>query len=222
MVKMGGVWNGRNDWVDEDTAPIPPAWLLLLSIITLITLITLITRFGILCGTPKKNYAAKAPLPLRERVRLKNLLHFGPDFSFRDKVASAGLFWFALFLLVVNLIVTAWNFISPETWTRNWWSHYWIVFGLVLPFVVAVVTFVWFTIGGTRDIIDLFASLQTMRRDSADDGRVEISGKDLEDAQALEGVPTAANCDTPVEEATAMAAVSPAPAAITPASAGQR
>lgn len=149
--------------------------------------------------------ATKAPVPLRERMRLKNLLHFGPDFTFRDKVASAGLFWFALGLLAVNLIVTAWNFIAPETWTLNWWSHYWIVFGLVLPFVVAVVTFVWFTIGGTRDIIDLFASLRTMRRDAADDGRVESAadkGGEFEVQRGFEVVPTAADCDTPLVEET--------------------
>jgi SSS family solute:Na+ symporter len=156
----------------------------------------------------------KAPVPLRERFRLRNLLHFGPDFTFRDKLASAGLFWFALSLLAVNLVVTAWNFIAPEMWTLNWWSHYWIVFGLALPFVVAVVTFVWFTIGGTRDIVDLFASLRTMRRDAADDGRVEEvdKGDGFEVVRGFEVGPTA-NCDPPVETA---------PPVVTPAAAGPR
>jgi SSS family solute:Na+ symporter len=119
--------------------------------------------------------AAKAPVPLRERMRLRNLLHFGPDFSVADKVAAAGLFWFAMFLLSVNLVVTVWNLVWPDVWTHNWWSHYWMIFGLALPFAVAVVTLVWFTIGGTRDIVDLFAALRTLRRDAADDGRVNDS-----------------------------------------------
>jgi SSS family solute:Na+ symporter len=142
---------------------------------------------------PEGADAAKAPMPLRERVRLKNLLHFGPDFTFRDKLASAGLFWFALFLLAVNLIVTAWNLALPNAWTLKWWSHYWMVFGLALPFVVAVVTLVWFTIGGSRDIVDLFSALRTLRRDAADDGRVEEVDKPhaIEvESLACDGVPT--------------------------------
>jgi SSS family solute:Na+ symporter len=140
--------------------------------------------------------AAKAPVPLRERMRLKNLLHFGPDFSPGDKFAAAGLFWFAIFLLGVNVVVTVWNLLWPDVWTHNWWSHYWLIFGLALPFAVAIVTLVWFTIGGSRDIVGLFAALRTLRRDTADDGRVEEADKPhgLEvESLGCDGVPSAAS-----------------------------
>jgi SSS family solute:Na+ symporter len=156
--------------------------------------------------------AAKAPVPLRERMRLKNLLHFGPDFSAGDKFASAGLFWFAMFLLAVNIIVTVWNLAWPDAWTHNWWSHYWLIFGLGLPFLVAVVTLVWFTIGGTRDIVGLFAALRTLHRDAADDGRVQES--DAAHGLEVESL----GCDGELAGPTRAAAAAATPAA----AAGQR
>ena len=150
---------------------------------------------------------AKAPVPLRERMRLRNLLHFGPDFSPGDKFASAGLFWFAIFLLGVNIVVTVWNLVWPDVWTHDWWSHYWMIFGLGLPFLVAVVTLAWFTVGGTRDIVELFAALRTMRRDATDDGRVEQS----EQPRALELEPE--GCDGELESPSRVVAPAPAAAA---------
>jgi SSS family solute:Na+ symporter len=115
---------------------------------------------------------AKAPVPPGERV--KNILKFGPEFTWRDKLASAGIFWFAMFLLAVNLVVTFWNLVVTR-WPITWWSHYWMVFSVALPFVVAVGTLVWFGIGGTRDILSFFAALRTMKRDATDDGHVKPS-----------------------------------------------
>jgi len=42
----------------------------------------------------------------------------------------------------------------------------------VLPFVIALLTLVWFTIGGVRDMRDFFSALKTTTRDASDDGRV--------------------------------------------------
>jgi SSS family solute:Na+ symporter len=118
----------------------------------------------------------KKPLNLRERLRMKNILQFSSEFSFADKVASAGIFWFAIFLLLVNIVVTVWNLGFGE-WPVRWWSHYWLIFSIALPFVVAVFTLIWFGIGGTRDIIAFFAALRTLQRDATDDGRVKDADK---------------------------------------------
>jgi SSS family solute:Na+ symporter len=124
---------------------------------------------------------ARPPLPWHKRIRPSNLIGYDENFTFRDKLAAGGIFWFAMFLVAVNLIVTAWN-LGFHWWPVSWWSHYWLVFGVVLPFVVAVGTLVWFGIGGTKDIIDLFASLRTMKRDARDDGRVPEPVQDPEAA----------------------------------------
>jgi SSS family solute:Na+ symporter len=119
---------------------------------------------------------ATRPLTLRERFRLRNVLGFDANFTFTDKLVAGGIFWFAMFLLGVNLIVTVWN-LAVGRWPVEWWSGYWLIFSVALPFIVAVGTLVWFGIGGTRDIFAFFAALRTMKRDAPDDGRVKESDK---------------------------------------------
>jgi SSS family solute:Na+ symporter len=114
---------------------------------------------------------AKPPKRWRDRFSLQNLLGYDENFTFRDKLAAGGVFWFATVLLGVNVVVTTWN-LAIYRWPVAWWSNYWMFFGVVLPFIVAVGTLVWFGIGGTKDILEFFRALRTMTRDATDDGRV--------------------------------------------------
>jgi hypothetical protein len=66
---------------------------------------------------------------------------------------------------------------------------------------------VWFTIGGTRDIVGLFDALRTLRRDAADDGRVEDSG--IADGFDVEPV----GCDGELAGSARVVAPTPAAAA---------
>jgi len=147
-----------------------------------VSLATCRTRFDLDRMLHRGKYAAlaedvaKAPLPLRERFKLRNILQFGPEFTLGDKLASAGIFWFAMFLLAVNIAVTLWNLVFYH-WPLEWWSHYWMVFSIALPFIVAVGTLIWFGIGGTRDIFAFFAALRILKRDVTDDGRVKDADK---------------------------------------------
>lgn len=120
--------------------------------------------------------APKRLIPLRERFRLKNILQFDENFTFTDKLVSGGIFWWAMFLLVVNVVVSIWNLVF-FSWPITWWSKYWLVAGVGFPFVIALGTLVWFGIGGVKDIIVFFATLRTIARDASDDGRVAAPGQ---------------------------------------------
>jgi SSS family solute:Na+ symporter len=113
----------------------------------------------------------KPPTSLRERLRLQNLLQFDSNFTLTDKLAAGGIFAWAMLLLSINIVVSVWNLMFHQ-WPITWWSRYWLVCGVGLPFLIAVGTLVWFGIGCTRDIFSFFAALRTMKRDEADDGRV--------------------------------------------------
>jgi SSS family solute:Na+ symporter len=113
----------------------------------------------------------KPPTSLRERLRLHNLLQFDSNFTLADKLASGGIFAWALLLLGINLVVSVWN-LAFHQWPITWWSRYWLVCGVGLPFLIAVGTLVWFGVGCTRDLFAFFAALRTMTRDVTDDGRV--------------------------------------------------
>ena len=111
------------------------------------------------------------PLPLRERFRVKNILQFDANFTFTDKLVSGGIFWWAMFLLVVNVVVSAWNLFIYD-WPISWWSKYWLVAGVGVPFAIALATLIWFGIGGVKDIFAFFHALRTMDRDVNDNGTV--------------------------------------------------
>jgi SSS family solute:Na+ symporter len=111
------------------------------------------------------------PLPLRERFRVKNILQFDVNFTFSDKLVSGGIFWWAMFLLVVNVVVSVWNLFVYD-WPISWWSKYWLVAGVGVPFVIALATLVWFGVGGIKDIFIFFHDLRTMDRDVHDNGTV--------------------------------------------------
>ncbi len=55
---------------------------------------------------PVLNYARPS---LRDRFRVRNILQFDANFTFSDKLVSGGIFWWAMFLLVVNVVVSGWN-----------------------------------------------------------------------------------------------------------------
>ncbi|MBN2641037.1 MAG: hypothetical protein JXR78_05255 [Victivallales bacterium] len=69
-----------------------------------------------------------------------------------------------LVLLTLNLFVKRW---SPDGWF-NWWKYY----TLPLSLLVCVITSIWFTIGGSRDLLELFRSLKNVKRDDSDNGCV--------------------------------------------------
>ncbi len=111
------------------------------------------------------------PLNLRQRFTFQNIFRFDQNFTRADKLVAGGVFWWSMLLLIVNVIVTIWN-LAFRRWPIRWWADYWLVVGIALPFVIALLTLVWFTIGGVRDMRDFFAALKTRTRDASDDGRV--------------------------------------------------
>ncbi len=65
-------------------------------------------------------------------------------------------------------------------WPEKWWAIHFGITQLIVPFVVAVISTVWFTWGGTRDLRRLFQRLAAKHDDFSDDGMVR---KDKEEAK---------------------------------------
>lgn len=51
------------------------------------------------------------------------------------------------------------------------WASWWLVV-IIIYFVVGAITFIWYFIGGVRDIRNLFQGLKTLKRNEFDDGTV--------------------------------------------------
>ena len=72
---------------------------------------------------------------------------------------------FGLFFLIVtcNLFYT---------WPSHWWGNFYLIRYLLVSMVLAVITTVWFFIGGTRDLRRMFRDLRARQSDDLDNGLV--------------------------------------------------
>jgi SSS family solute:Na+ symporter len=85
--------------------------------------------------------------------------------------------WFFVFI-----IVSIWCVFRP--WQLETWGHYWYYYTILLPLVIGVITTVWFTWGGVRDLRRLFVSLRTVKRSEFDDGMV-VGHRNLDEEEEL-------------------------------------
>ena len=106
----------------------------------------------------------------RRRFSWGKLIGFDENFTRGDKWIVGGLFWWSMLWFFVFLIGTVWNLIRP--WSNQTWSDYWHYTNVILPFLIGIMTTVWFTIGGVRDLKVFFRRLREERVDDRDDGTV--------------------------------------------------
>lgn len=119
---------------------------------------------------------------------LMKMVGINQEYSKGDKVlAWSVFFWMMGWGFAMWLVVVIWNYISP--WPYQYWVN-WQVINLVAIGVVAVVSAVWFTIGGVWDLRLLFKRLTARDKNILDDGRVigNISADDIELVEKVEHI----------------------------------
>ena len=115
------------------------------------------------------------------------LIGITPDYSTGDKIIAWGIFTYSIIyqFILAFLVVFIWNRFSP--WKIQWWSNYFFVTLLAVPATLALITSVWFGIGGFVDLVNLFRDLKNRIVNPLDDGRVE-GNMSLADKAQLEAV----------------------------------
>jgi len=120
------------------------------------------------------SYAIKTDLPEAESEPrpplIIRIIGIGKEFTKWDKVIAVGLFAWTMLWVVVLIIGSAWNAFSPLS--NEFWASYWHVVGIGIPVFLCLVTAIWFTYGGVRDIRQLFTGLRREQVDALDDGTV--------------------------------------------------
>jgi SSS family solute:Na+ symporter len=118
----------------------------------------------------QEDQVSVAPAPVRGWRRLKEFF-FGWDDEFTrgDKILSVALFGYSMFFFLGFVVITIWNLVTP--WPERWWWN-WQCVSLYLGIVLAAPTTIWFTWGGTRDLLRLFRRLKSVARDEHDNGTV--------------------------------------------------
>jgi hypothetical protein len=120
----------------------------------------------------------------------RHLLGITPEYTRLDKFIAWFLFCYSLIFGfgIMFLGVIFWNRFSGHPWTNVGWSRYIFVKFLAVPSILAMVSAVWFGIGGVRDLLRLFKDLKTRKVNALDNGLVDgnVSLADKETFQRLE------------------------------------
>jgi SSS family solute:Na+ symporter len=129
-----------------------------------------------------KKLVGDAPLPKRkESIIMGKLIGIDENFTRSDKWIAVALFSWTMFMFSVFLVISGWNLIAP--WNTASWSTYWHITAYSLPIFFAVVTGVWFTWGGIKDIRLLFQRLRDQKVNALDDGTV-VDNQNLDELAA--------------------------------------
>ncbi len=121
------------------------------------------------------------PVPHKRKPGWSKLIGIDDNFTRGDRWIAGTLFGWSMFWFGVWIIITGWNMV--EHWPTAWWSVYRHYNGLYQPIFFAVVTGIWFTWGGLRDMRRLFQRLGKERVNHLDDGTV-INNQNLDEAVA--------------------------------------
>ena len=128
----------------------------------------------------QKMQLKKEPFSFRNLV-FRKMVGIDSNYTTGDKILAWSVFVssFGVFFLSFFVGVVIWDLLDP--WTAQNWSTYFFVKSILYAGCVGVVTTVWFSICGTRDLCQLFKDLAAKEANALDDGRVigNISAADL-------------------------------------------
>jgi SSS family solute:Na+ symporter len=154
-----------------------------------VSLLTRTTDFDMDRMLHRGRYASGAQsagpvIPIRGGFRWGAVLGFDSEFSRGDKLISISVFAWSMFWFLVFVVGSIWYLWRP--WSLETWGRYWFISSILLPLLVGVITSVWLTWGGVRDLRRLFRDLRTSERNALDDGMVinhhnldEVAGNTL-------------------------------------------
>lgn len=117
---------------------------------------------------------------------LGNIIGITEDYPLGDKIIAWSVFIYSFGLgFVLFLAIVCWNIFQP--WPKDWWGNYYLIRSLMIPGAVAVVTTVWFFIGGVVDLRRMFRDLKNRQTDDLDNGVVSghVSLSDVKRFEAI-------------------------------------
>lgn len=108
--------------------------------------------------------------PIRKGFIWSKVIGIDENYSKPDKWIAGLLFVWGMGWFVIFIVGTIWNLLAP--WPNSAWIAFWHVSAIGLPVFLSLVTTVWFTWGGIKDIRDLFHRLNQEKTNAFDNGMV--------------------------------------------------
>ena len=125
--------------------------------------------------------------PFSWRTAHRVFLGINSEYSRGDRVLAWSVFLYSMLWGFGSFVVlTVWNTIAP--WPDSWWADWFKIYNLIVPGIIAAVSTVWFSIGGTWDLRRLFKRLAEKEDNLLDDGRVigHVSADDVARVEEVE------------------------------------
>ena len=159
------------------------AMMIAVSMYVIVSLITCRQPFNLERMLHRGIYAdseTKPRIPWTFRSAFSKIIGIDANYTKGDKILAWSVFlWsFGYGFCLCFLGIIIWNAIYP--WPAHWWAIKFHITALFIPCIVAVISTIWFSIGGTVDLHRLFKSLATKHDDFSDDGRVHHPQDDQE------------------------------------------
>ncbi len=121
------------------------------------------------------------------RSAYQRLLGIDSQYTRGDRILAWAVFMYSMVWGFGSFVVlVVWNAVSR--WPNSWWANWFAVYNLAVPGIIAVVSTVWFSIGGTVDLRRLFQRLAVKEDNLLDDGRVigHVSADEVERMERLD------------------------------------
>ena len=121
------------------------------------------------------------------RNAISKLVGIDSQYSRSDKAIAWSVFGYnTILVFLIFLVIVIWNMISP--WKVGWWVNWFFINRICITCIIGVITAIWFSIGGTRDLVRMFKRLKEKETNVQDDGRVvdHVSAEDIERFEKIE------------------------------------
>lgn len=111
-----------------------------------------------------------------EKITFRNIFRkiigITSEYTLGDKVIAWSVFIYSVIYNVLILFVgiCIWNYFQP--WPNEWWGVKFFITSVTIPCIIGVISTIWFTWGGCRDIKQLFIDLEKRVEDDNDNGQV--------------------------------------------------
>ena len=146
-----------------------------ISLYVIISLITCRKPFNMEKMLHRGIYAdseTKPRIPWSFKSAFSKIIGIDANYTKGDKILAWSVFlWsfgYGFCLCFIGIII--WN--AFYRWPAEWWAIKFRITAVLVPGLVAIVSTIWFTIGGSVDLYRLFKALASKKDDFSDDGRV--------------------------------------------------
>lgn len=125
----------------------------------------------------------KTPPPEKTKWSFSNIfsriIGITPEYTRGDRVIAWSVFFYSIvYQFILSFIgVIIWNIFYH--WPASWWGYYFLIVFMIIPGIAALITSIWFSCGGIRDLFRIFKDLKERTADLSDNGIVESTSEKI-------------------------------------------